>query len=634
MKIFIMLSILFLFSSCSKQYPRLFIYTPNNNITTDQDFEKKSESYGAYYIKQYMLMEYAKYQVYEYYTFFTVHNRLKILNEAGYKYARIEIPKSETIIQFDLVVENKLGEKRKVKFEDLILVKNSKESFSLHNDYYIYSIPNIESGSIIDILYVVRFDYPVLSKRFNVLPDLPVFQSDVNVATISDWKTRILTYNNLADPVVKTFKENKTLYSWYLDKIFPLKEESYQEPIYRVNPYFTVVIEKIKKTFSSYKPVLNWSDINKIYFKVSESSYLKGSFIEEELNKIKEKYENTNAENIYKYMQDEYKLGFSYKPQYIVKYKEGSVYGLSLLAYMLLEEAGLDPSYIALRSFDTGNIDFKNPSEIEYDAVVPVVNGLPLFVFNKSYPYGKIPYYFEGTKAVHLLKDTVSEVSILNSDISENTAKINYDIILYDNDIVINQKDEFTGHLSFDKKSVFNFLKLDSTKELEKEFLDDILEERDVRYEIEKYKVLNVEKPNKNLIIYYKIKYPDLIKTIANEKILNLDRLIFAELNKLIDMKSRAHNFYFQHAQIYEFSIKLRIDNPNLKHQLSELKDLNFENKYFIQKFDYVKNPDGFSLKCKVGIKEKLISKEDKILVQDFAEKLNKLRSIKVLITK
>jgi hypothetical protein len=636
-KKFLFLAIIIFFNSCAYHAPRALKSFPKT-VPIDSIFEESVKSYGAYYQTDYSSIELNQMNNFGFSTTRMIHKRLKILNKKGYEYARLFIPKSESLKDLKITVEYPTGKKVNIRKSELKEI-TSPASLPILDDmkYYIFSVPGVEDGIVIDYSYSLELSSEFYFKHY-FSADLPVKDYSTVLVAIDYWSHKLKTYNGLEKPKEVKLNEKKTSYIWNKSNLLPLENEAFSVPPKRLTPYYSFVVRTVvvrHELITHYLPIVTkWKSLNSYIFSDSKNTAWFSNNFKTELNKIREKLRkrNLSAEDIYNYVKEnyEFKTGKNKdlsNPEKVVENHYGNYYGILKATFILFREAKLDPSYVLLKSYFTGDLDYNLPSPLEFDMVLPFVENVPVYISSKSYPFGKYPDVFEGTVAVKSENfSSSSKIELEDSKMRENVYRINITMDFDDED-TFSLMETFTGHQGYSKKDIF------ISKKLEKEKKDEYFQKRINRNwkntNFEEYVVLDKDEATKPLKIHSTLKNEKIIESLGDESIIHIGHLFPDIYQSLISEKERKTDFYFRHANLD--TVVIHFTFPKEKKVLFEKIDFDdIETDFLHQKIRFDKTNERFKIIYSGGLKKKEMPKSQAKYLKKFAENISKLRSIKL----
>jgi hypothetical protein len=641
---FLILTALLLFTSCAYTSKRARFHTFNTQNEASAEFEKSVSDFGAYYIATLQSIEYNQIANVNLTATVVEHQRLKILNKAGYQYARLIIPDIE-LKKFKATITKADGSTKTLQLKDLTKVTAPASLPVINHDHYlVYSVPGVEENMIID--YSFEFTEKMsFFERMYISTDLPIHDARYELTMITHFKHKVKTYNDLKRPTITHFgedKERKTLYSWHFDNLLPLKKESFSPSPKRYTPYFIGVVNKVKTSEVEVSIVNKWRDLSRfISVKDKNDSWFSNKY-KDELERIK-KANNKNtvsALEIYNFVQKNYKLDNTvdqgWDPDKVIKIRKGAWTGLNRTLFILLKEAGFAPSYALLKSYNTGDFDYSSPSIFEFDLVVPMVENTPLLPFS-HYPMGELPAAYQDILALDFQEKSERSFRTAKTDLEKNVYKLQVDLTLNDLlDEKINLIETHTGQEAYRQKSPERYYlehTTESDKKKYKEVHQNYLNGRFADMAFFSVKNEHVEDVHLPLIQTYSVGNKKVLTNLGDEYLIQLGSLVPKMYTDLISKEERIHDFDFNYPNLDQIDISFKIPE-GYKVNFESVHFEPIDNHYLYQKISIDQKDGKLTIHYLGGTKVRSMPAGEAITMRQFAENIAKLRTTKFLIAK
>ena len=382
---------------------------------------------------------------------FTRHIIVRILNEAGLRYANIEIPfdegnevhniKGRTIKKDGTVIELQPSDiHEKTLFPDFILYADSKAK--------VFAMPGVETGSVIEYSYSILYKIP-FAPSWKFQREEPVLLSRITLEVPDFLKYRFLlaarkdfqidkSISHPAGKVKAIFKAKETT---------PLKSEPFMPPPSEITSkiYFSLSALSLYGVTATIEGD-SWEILGKHYWQMLKKNIKGDKAIKSQVNELTANFtsEKEKIETIYDFVQSkiryvaiEIKRGrvIPHEPLKVFTNKYGDCKDKAFLFITMLKEVGIDAFPVLARTSYSGKTveGFVSGQQFNHMIVaVPAryftdIKGYKNFVVkgDKDYtttddfvlfdptsratPFCQIPWYLENTQAL-LVKENESKL--------------------------------------------------------------------------------------------------------------------------------------------------------------------------------------------------------------------------------
>ncbi len=413
---------------------------------------------------------------------FERHTRVKILKEAGFKYAEVEIPlykgenESEIISEISGFTYNM--EDDQLQKTPLNLTQVFKEDI---NKYYYakkFAMPQIRVGSIIEYKYVVESPFYETFRDWEFQHDIPILHSEYKVGMIPFY-----TYQYRIQGLTKLTKFDKyeaqgldnsfagiryrdLIYEFVLDNVPSFKDEDFistrTDYIKKIDfqmaeiNYPSGYSKKYMETWPHLsKELLNHEDFGK-YIKKCEK---KGG---KELMHLTSKPESQRVDEILNLVKHTYKWnGYSglfsrITMKELENEKTGSISNLNLMAIGLLRSVNIKSHAVIISTRDHGKItgDFPFIDLFNYVLIMAEVDG-KMRLFDATDPFcpnNLIPSRCINGKGLVINEQEEQWVNIQNFSNSFSETSLQYSISEDDYKLVGNCKQKISGYKAVESR--------------------------------------------------------------------------------------------------------------------------------------------------------------------------------------
>ncbi|MGK7390829.1 MAG: DUF3857 and transglutaminase domain-containing protein [Candidatus Cyclobacteriaceae bacterium M2_1C_046] len=460
---------------------------------------------------------------------FTRTKRIKILDNAGVKYAEVTIPyysegygSSESINDLEAHTYN-IENNQVIKTE---LDKKAVFEEQINERWHVkkFAFPNVKKGSIIEFTYELQTPF-----HFN-LPDwefqsrIPTLYSEYVVKLtpfyeyvfIAQGITKFDYHNSELSLHKRRFRivngaEYKDMVHTYIMKDVPaFKDEAY---ITSANDYIMKLDFQLSKYHSprggSREIMSTWSALNDEFLKhdkigkyIKKSGKYAGQILESEL-KLQDGNDLEKAEQIINYVKKSFRWNGSQSkyasktPKEFIETKTGNIANINLFLISMLNEAGIEAHPVISSTRDHKKLNINYPFEHFFNYLLVLVKvGNQSFLTDASEPllsFTRIPTRCINEQGLVLKKEGSFWVDLYNNLISLDNKTMNIDIdaeALTANVRVNSQSTEF---LSYEVKRKF----LNDSVKIEEDLL------KNGFIEVGNISTLNYNRPNLPYVINY-----------------------------------------------------------------------------------------------------------------------------------
>ncbi len=393
---------------------------------------------------------------------FTHHVIIAILNEAGLRYADIEIPfdefngiyniKGRTILKDGTVMELDTATiHEKSYFPEFILFADSKAK--------VFSMPGVEVGAVIEYTYAVVHNSPY-APSWTVQRKEPVLLSRITVDV-----PEFLRYNYMiaARKEVKIEKDIfhpalRTKAVFTAKNVPPVKPELFMPPYPEITSKIYFSLAALTTIFGT-SPIEgdSWEILGKNYHRISNEKVKGDKTISAKVKKVEEqcKGDMEIIQSLYDFVQNkiryvaiEIERGrfLPHEPKDALLNRYGDCKDKAFLLIVMLREAGIEAIPILTRTASSGTVikNFVSGQQFNHMVVgvpaehfteregfkITVIEGDKDYTISDDYvlldptsqstPCGAIPWYLEDTKALLIQEDGGTLITIPPSDPRHN----------------------------------------------------------------------------------------------------------------------------------------------------------------------------------------------------------------------
>ncbi len=341
------------------------------------------------------------------------HDRIKVYNEKGEKYAKYSIPlyrdgsTREKVIKLKAMTFN--IEKGKVSSSKLSKKDQYNEESSEHYSYYKFALPDVKGGSVLDVQYTIRTPFKFVIPTFDFQADVPV--------DLAEYEVRMppyYTYTPVAHgaiPLNHTKKEVNGDYQQDIAHTFTASDvpallpDEYVLNIddYRSSLKYELYSSQFPNTIKQFY-VKDWNEIAK---DLMEHKYFgkeigkRTKDLEPIIDQLEGKTEGEKISALYTHVQK----NFSWNGDYgyyksegikdLLKNKSGSVGDINLLLLNLLLQADIEAKPFLLKTRNSGLLNQSYPSRSEMNYLLVYIQQGDSYVLLdgtcKYSPVGQLP---------------------------------------------------------------------------------------------------------------------------------------------------------------------------------------------------------------------------------------------------
>lgn len=364
-----------------------------------------------------------------------VYVRLKVLTEAGRKYADVEVPYEGSEFTVDEVHGRTThADGTVVKFEgkpfDKLIVKNKDYKYRAK----VFTLPDVQPGSIIEFSYLKRFGPDrVVAPRWTIQEDL--FQRKSHFRYVPSYRNVRLDHGQTSTgiawismvPDKNGIKEVNNGYELMLANVPPFIHEEHMPPREHESYYVAFYYR------TNLGPEKYWKEQGKFWTNDAEKFMDKTSLVESTLpqvvaatdtpeQKVRKIYafvdtlENTTYRP-FRTMQEEKTLGIkpSESVQDVLSKKSGDRDELTRLFVAMVRKAGV-PAYLmkvtnrTLAIFEPLLLDWRR--QLDDEIAIVSLNGQEMFLDpgTKHCPFGTIYWKFTASKGIRQLPGKETEI--------------------------------------------------------------------------------------------------------------------------------------------------------------------------------------------------------------------------------
>jgi len=443
--------------------------------------------------------------------------RIKILNQAGFKYADFEVPLyqenhrlEELIINKAIVynlVDNKL-EKNELDHKKIFEEKYGKNWVNKK-----FTMPNVKIGSVIELEYDVVSPYPVNAPTWYFQNYIPTIFSELKIRAIPFYQ-----YVYIAKGIGKFDEESKEVIN--MNRQF--HNHTYKEVVFRMakknvpafkREDFVLSENDYRMNLNMQLSAVDWGN-GKIEYMSSwgniANNVLKQDYFGKYINQAEKEGKKLFKTNLIGFSNDE-KIKFivhyvknnynwngnnakytNQKLSDVLAKKTGNAAELNLLLLGHLKSAGIDAKPVLLSTNNNGTIDTKYPFEQFFNYVIVMVNNNGKQSFydatTSMLPYNELPKRCINTQGlivskaaewVYIISDTLSYTVKnfdikLNDDLTKAETKVDYRAYSYDALLYrgkyYNEEQRLKDYLKEQNVDVLGKIEVNNYYDLEKPF--------------------------------------------------------------------------------------------------------------------------------------------------------------------
>lgn len=578
------------------------------------------------------------------------YHRIKLFDRKSFHRATVKIrlyqkEKSKGIEAYSYNIEDGVVKKTKLVAKEIYkkqLDQNWKE--------VVFTIPNINKGTVIEYQYSVVTPYLSIDDWY-FQSDIPKLESDFSISYLGNYKynSRLIGFQKFSKNEQKVEKRcvnipgvgygNCANFYYGMQDVPAFKEEDYM--LSKENFLSRISFDLISITNTDgriKKYTQTWKDAD---------MSIKDDFLDGQTSKKKFFFKNlpkpileiTNplekAEKIYQYIQNRFAWDGRYWTQKRINLKEvfeernGSVDAINLSLYNSLKAANIESYIVMIATRNRGMPTRLYPitTDFNYVIVKAVVGNKTYFLdaTDKFLPFGQIPLRSlngEG-RVLDFIKGSYWEE--IQPAVKTST-KIRVNIAMDENVV-------FTGNISVEKKG---YHAIDTRRDLSKMGEDDYLENLEntsVDYEIEDYKVQNLNNLNESLLETLKLESDE--GAVSSDKILVNPFLFYRFSENPFKLKTRNYPVDFGYPTRYTYIISLKIPKEYKVTKKPETVGFKLPNNggMFLLRVGEVK--DGtITLNYRYQIKKRIFSTEEYHYLKEFLNKIIKIQASHIELEK
>tara|TARA_R110000787_G_scaffold3540_2_gene13789 strand:+ start:987 stop:2933 length:1947 start_codon:yes stop_codon:yes gene_type:complete len=578
------------------------------------------------------------------------YHRIKLFDRKSFHRATVKIrlyqkEKSKDIEAYSYNIEDGVVKKTKLVAKEIFknqLDENWKE--------VVFTIPNINEGTVIEYQYSVVTPYLSIDDWY-FQSDIPKLESDFSISYLGNYKynSRLIGFQKFSKNEQKVEKRcvnipgvgygNCANFYYGMQDVPAFKEEDYM--LSKENFLSRISFDLISITNTDgriKKYTQTWKDAD---------MSIKDDFLDGQTSKKKFFFKNlpkpileiTNplekAEKIYQYIQNRFAWDGRYWTQKRINLKEvfeernGSVDAINLSLYNSLQAANIESYIVMIATRNRGLPTRLYPitTDFNYVIVKAVVGDKTYFLdaTDKFLPFGQIPLRSlngEG-RVLDFIKGSYWEE--IQPAVKTST-KISVNVTMDENVV-------FTGNISVEKKG---YHAIDTRRDLSKMGEDDYLENLEntsVDYEIEDYKVQNLNDLNESLLETLKLESDE--GAVSSDKILINPFLFYRFSENPFKLKTRNYPVDFGYPTRYTYIISLKTPKEYKVTKKPETVGFKLPNNggMFLLRVGEVK--DGtITLNYRYQIKKRIFSTEEYHYLKEFLNKIIKIQASHIELEK
>ena len=612
-----------------------------DKIPTQEDYPKASAIF---------LLDEGEFSVSENFIF-TRHTMIKILNEAGLRYADIEIPFDEgneihnirgrTIRKDGTVVElNPENIHEKTLFPKFVLYADSKAK--------VFSMPGVEVGSVIEYSYSILYKSP-FAPSWQFQRNEPVLFSCITLDVPSFLKYNFMLASREEVKVEKDISHplGRTKAVFKTKNAPAITYEPFMLPPSEITSKIYFSLALFRSIFGFVAPIEgeSWEILGGNYWRITKDIIAADketkSKVEEIVSALTNEREKTKAlynfvQSEIRYVAIEIKRGrvIPHNPSEVFMNKYGDCKDKAFLLITMLREEGIDAMPILTRTANSGQVIKQFVSAQQFNHVIVavpatyftdmegydevVIEGdkdytasddyILLDPTSRSTPFGQTPWYLENTKAL-LIKEEESRLITIPSSSANNNRTIRECKVDIDKNgnLVCSVNSTKTGQEAIRARTLLQPL----SESEKREWFEQTLSDRCHGSILKEYSITGLFNLSEPLMQNYTFHIPQYAQVIDGS--LSLSPNIFQ--NKMIDIftrETREHTIAFDYCRtlIEIFRIKLPEDS---------------EIKTFIEPLEKPCSFGNYSFMCHKDMENIILNKQfsinkTKIPIKDYGE--------------
>jgi hypothetical protein len=578
------------------------------------------------------------------------YHRVKLFDRKSFHRATVKIrlyqkEKSKDIEAYSYNLENGVVKKTKLVAKEIYkkeLDQNWKE--------VVFTIPNIEEGTVIEYQYSVITPYLSLDDWY-FQSDIPKLKSDYSISYLGNYRynSRLVGYQKFTKNEQKVEKRcvkvpglgygDCASFYYGMEDVPAFEEEDYM--LSKENFMSRISFDLISITSTDggkKKYTKTWKDADRSF---------KDDFLDGQTSKKKFFAKNlptsilevTNplekAKGIYQYIQSRFAWNGRYWTQKRIKLKDafeeqnGSVDAINLSLYNSLQAANIESYIVMIATRDRGLPTRLYPvtTDFNYVIVKAVVGGKTYFLdaTDRFLPFGQIPLRgLNGEGRVLDFKKGSYWEAIQPAVKTSTKIRVN---------VAMDENVTFTGDISVEKKG---YHAIETRRELSKIGEDDYLENLEntsVDYEIEDYKVQNLNNLNESLLETLTLESDE--SDASSDRILVNPFLFYRFSENPFKLKTRNYPVDFGYPTRYTYVISLTIPKEYKVTKKPESTGFKLPNNggMFVLRVGEVK--DGkITLNYRYLIKKRVFSTEEYHYLKEFLNKIIKIQTSHIELEK
>lgn len=474
-------------------------------------FEKNEGSYIKLYIK------------------FTRTKRIKILDNAGVKYAEVTIPYYSD--GFGATEKVSSIEAFSYNFDDSGLIKTEVDKNAVYEEKVNerwnikkFAFPNVKKGTIIEYKYVLETPFqfnlpdwefqdriPTLHSKY-IVKLTPFYEYVFITQGISkfDYYNTELSMNERVFRIVNGRGFKDMVHTYVMKDVPAFKDEAY---ITSANDYIMKLDFQLSKYHNpsggTREIISTWSALNKDLLKhdnigkyIKKSGRHAGKLLESELD-LEHLDDLEKAKHIIEYVKKSFRwngirsIYASEKPKSFINNKIGNIADLNLFLIAMLNEAGIEAHPVIISTRDHRKIYGKYPFKNFFNYVLVLVSaGDKSFLTDASeimLSYNRIPMRCINDRGLALREDEFLWIDLYNNLLSLDAKKIIIEVDTATMTANVRVNSQSTEFISYSHKTKF----LNNASKIEKELTENGL------YDIKNLSTINYDKPHLPYVINF-----------------------------------------------------------------------------------------------------------------------------------
>jgi hypothetical protein len=470
-------------------------------IVSYDKIQNKWERYGAYYELDEVVFTIYQKSRYSYTwpaTSIKINKKIKILNKKGIRYGSIRTREiTGDLASFILKLSDSTGKEISFDKDDV------KKEFKKNN---IIVFPKVTAGCVIEVNIRYNFDgYYFGFEHWMSNEEIPVLNSRFTFK----YNTRLYDYSYKSygkmDPPVISFHRSKKKphITWTRYNVLPRNQLDFRNFIDVEEPRVSIAARKV----GSYTNLQNWENHSKKYEKIllktslfKSTRRLKRS-VDDILGNNESKYEQADA--LLHWIQKNISLIDSkygkINPDKVIKEGRGNAWDIATVLKEVFSYAGFEPDVIISRSKNYGGFDPEFPSFANlWQPLVKIELEGKLYLaypYSTAYKLGEYPSGFFGMKGLSISSKDVSPLP--SSGLNESVTEYKTTIDVNNGEANITNENIYHGYAAINLRDLFF-----NNKECKpKDHFDTLLTEIDPENKIEEFKITDLDKRGKPLIV-------------------------------------------------------------------------------------------------------------------------------------